>query len=66
MTSQIVRQLETKGLVEREVDPTDTRARKLRPTPEGASRAKRAVAAVEQVDAQFFDGETDALDGRQP
>jgi DNA-binding MarR family transcriptional regulator len=54
MTSQVIRSLERKGLVEREVDPADTRARRLRVTRRGARLAPRAIAAVERVDAEFF------------
>jgi DNA-binding MarR family transcriptional regulator len=54
MTSQVIRSLERKGLVEREVDRADTRARRIRVTRRGARLAPRAIAAVEQVDAEFF------------
>ncbi|MEU8435943.1 MarR family transcriptional regulator [Streptomyces sp. NPDC029216] len=54
MTSQVLRALEQKGLVEREVDPADTRAKRLRVTAAGAELAPRAVAAVEEADARFF------------
>ncbi|MCX4961199.1 MarR family winged helix-turn-helix transcriptional regulator [Streptomyces virginiae] len=54
MTSQVLRTLENKGLVEREVDPADTRAKRLRVTDAGAELAPRAIAAVEQADAAFF------------
>ncbi|MFF4388181.1 MULTISPECIES: MarR family winged helix-turn-helix transcriptional regulator [unclassified Streptomyces] len=54
MTSQVLRALERKGLVEREVDPADTRAKRLRVTDAGVELAPRAIAAVEQADAQFF------------
>lgn len=54
MTSQVLRALETKGLIEREVDPADTRAKRLRVTATGADLAPRAIAAVEAVDAEFF------------
>ncbi len=54
MTSQVLRTMERKGLVERETDPTDTRAKKLRVTARGADLAPAAIAAVEQVDALFF------------
>ncbi|KOX11567.1 MarR family winged helix-turn-helix transcriptional regulator [Streptomyces sp. NRRL B-3648] len=54
MTSQVLRILERKGLIEREVDPADTRAKRLRVTDTGADLAPRAIAAVEHVDAQFF------------
>jgi DNA-binding MarR family transcriptional regulator len=56
MTSQVVRSLHRKGLIEREVDQTDTRARRLRATRRGARLAPRAIAAVERVDAAFFQG----------
>jgi DNA-binding MarR family transcriptional regulator len=68
MTSQVLRALESKGLIEREVDPTDTRAKRLRVTDSGTELAPRAIAAVEQVDARFFQpvavGEAVALLGR--
>jgi DNA-binding MarR family transcriptional regulator len=54
MTSQVVRSLERKGLLEREVDASDTRARRLRPTRRGARLAPRAIAIVREVDAAFF------------
>ncbi|MGI5341409.1 MarR family winged helix-turn-helix transcriptional regulator [Streptomyces sp. CA-181903] len=54
MTSQVLRALEAKGLVTREVDPADTRAKRLRVTSAGADLAPRAIAAVEDVDARFF------------
>jgi len=54
MTSQVLRTLEANGLIERETDPADSRARLLRITPKGGGLAPRAVAAVEQVDADFF------------
>ncbi|HEY2095951.1 MAG TPA: MarR family transcriptional regulator [Pseudonocardia sp.] len=68
MTSQVLRALESKGLIEREVDPADTRAKRLRVTDSGTALAPRALAAVEQVDARFFQpvavGEAVALLGR--
>src|SRR5262245_54467756 len=54
MTSQVLQKLEDKGLIEREVDPSDTRAKLLRVTPRGAELAERAVAIVESADAAFF------------
>jgi DNA-binding MarR family transcriptional regulator len=54
MTSQVLRALEAKGLIERSVDPADTRSRRLRVTGDGAALAPRAVAEVERVDAAFF------------
>jgi DNA-binding MarR family transcriptional regulator len=61
MTSQVLRRLEDKRLLRREVDPLDTRARRLRPTRRGTQLALRAIAAVEQVDADFFGAEAAAL-----
>jgi DNA-binding MarR family transcriptional regulator len=54
MTSQVVRSLERKRLIEREVDTTDTRARRLHVTKRGTQLALRAIAIVEQVDSEFF------------
>jgi DNA-binding MarR family transcriptional regulator len=58
MASEVVRKLEAKGLLTREVDASDTRARRLRPTATGARLAREAIEAVEQVDADFFERET--------
>jgi DNA-binding MarR family transcriptional regulator len=55
MTSQVIRTLEAKGLITRAVDPSDSRARRLRVTAAGADLAPRAMAAVEAADAAFFD-----------
>ncbi len=55
MASQVLRTLESKGLIEREVDPADTRAKRLRVTQAGAELAPRAIAAVEEADARFFE-----------
>ncbi|GAA3304318.1 winged helix-turn-helix transcriptional regulator [Dactylosporangium vinaceum] len=54
MTSQVLRKLEAKSLIRREVDQADTRARRLRVTERGAALAQAAVAAVEAADAAFF------------
>jgi DNA-binding MarR family transcriptional regulator len=54
MTSQVVRKLEAKGLLKRETDPQDSRARHLRITPKGTELALRAIAEVERVDSVFF------------
>jgi DNA-binding MarR family transcriptional regulator len=54
MTSQVLGSLERKGLIEREVDPGDSRAKILRVTRRGAALAPRAVAEVEKVDEEFF------------
>jgi DNA-binding MarR family transcriptional regulator len=54
MTSQVLRKLEAKGLILREVDPADTRARRLRATPRGAALAEQAIAVVQRVNDAFF------------
>ncbi|MFK4640138.1 MarR family winged helix-turn-helix transcriptional regulator [Paenarthrobacter histidinolovorans] len=54
MASQVLRTLEQKGLIEREVDPADTRSKRLRVTAAGSELAPLAIAAVEFADAQFF------------
>jgi len=57
MTSQVLRRLEAKGLLDRQVDPGDSRARRLHLTAKGQRLARRAVAAVEEADARFFGAE---------
>ena len=54
MTSQVLRALEARGLVERHPHPQDRRARALAVTAEGRALANRAVVAVESCDAGFF------------
>lgn len=54
MTSQVLRALEQRGLVERAADPTDKRARAITVTAAGAELANRANAVVEACDAAFF------------
>jgi len=53
-TSQVLRALEAKGLVERRPHPSDARARALAVTREGLALANRTVAVVEAVDRDFF------------
>ena len=54
MTSQVTRKLETRGLLERAFDPTDSRARRLRLTAAGRALVARALADVEAADHEFF------------
>jgi DNA-binding MarR family transcriptional regulator len=54
MTSQVVRKLEAKGLIERETDRDDTRAKRLRITEAGIALALTAIERVENADAAFF------------
>jgi DNA-binding MarR family transcriptional regulator len=59
MTSEVLRRLEAKGLVEREHDPVDRRARRIVVTSKGIRLAEEAVAAVEGVDREIL-GDLDA------
>jgi len=59
MTSEVLRRLEAKGLVRREHDAADRRARRIVVTAEGIRAAEEAVAAVESVDREVL-GELDA------
>jgi DNA-binding MarR family transcriptional regulator len=54
MTSQVLRTLESKGMVERRVHPSDARARDLVVTEAGARVTNQAIPVVEQVDREFF------------
>jgi DNA-binding MarR family transcriptional regulator len=54
MTSSVLAALERKGLIRRETDARDTRAKRVTVTERGAALAPRAIAAVEQADAEFF------------
>jgi DNA-binding MarR family transcriptional regulator len=54
MTSQVVRKLQARGLLERARDPEDTRARRLRVTAAGRRLAARALADVEAADERYF------------
>jgi DNA-binding MarR family transcriptional regulator len=56
MTSQAVRSLERKGLVERTTDESDSRALRVHVTTRGARLAPRAIDVVESVDTAFFRG----------
>ena len=53
-TSQVLRTLEGKRLLERRPHPTDSRARALRLTGGGLDLTARAVPVVEATDAAFF------------
>jgi DNA-binding MarR family transcriptional regulator len=64
MTSEVLRTLQRKGLVERRPHPEDTRAKSLKPTPKGTEFVRRAVKLVEQTDQEFFaplNGDVEAL-----
>ena len=61
MTSQVLRTLEARGLVTRAGSPADSRARRLGVTRPGVALARRAVAAVEAADGEFFAAAGDRL-----
>jgi DNA-binding MarR family transcriptional regulator len=54
MTSQVLRALEGRGLVTREVDPDDSRALRLAVTEPGSRLALEAIRVVEAAHAEFF------------
>jgi DNA-binding MarR family transcriptional regulator len=54
MTSQVLRALEGRDLIERLPHPSDGRARALTATSGGRALANQAVVAVEACDAAFF------------
>jgi len=54
MTSQVVRKLEGRGLLTREPDPSDSRARRLRIAAAGAALLAGALADVEAADQGYF------------
>ena len=54
MTSQVLRALAGRDLVERVPDPDDARANLVRITAAGRDLANRALPLVEDVDRQFF------------
>jgi DNA-binding MarR family transcriptional regulator len=54
MTSEVMGQLEDRGLVIQQTNPDDRRAKAITVTAEGRSLAERAVRVVEAADAGFF------------
>ncbi|AXF86134.1 putative HTH-type transcriptional regulator [Ephemeroptericola cinctiostellae] len=54
MTSQVLRALQARGLLERREHPTDTRAKVVGLTEAGIAKAMAVIPVVEQIDAQFF------------
>jgi DNA-binding MarR family transcriptional regulator len=59
MVSQVIGRLVARGLVKRDTDPADTRAKLLRITDAGAALARDARRAVEAADEEFFAAVTD-------
>ncbi|MBJ7290068.1 MAG: MarR family transcriptional regulator [Williamsia sp.] len=54
MASQVIRTLESKGLVTRRPHPADKRAQAISITAAGVDAANDAVVRVERADAEFF------------
>lgn len=54
MTSQVLRTLESRGLVTRSADPVDARVKRLTVTGAGRRLAERAITVVEAADSAFF------------
>ena len=54
MISQVLRTLESRGMVTRDAHPTDTRARTLKLTKSGKNMAITAIPIVEAIDKNFF------------
>lgn len=54
MTSQVLRRLEDKRLVERLEDVTDTRAKRVRLTDSGQTLLTQTMPAVDSADSAFF------------
>lgn len=54
MTSQVLKTLESKGLLTREPSPTDARAKTIKPTKTGTRLTRQAITAVQAVDEAFF------------
>ncbi|MBI3229979.1 MAG: MarR family transcriptional regulator [Burkholderiales bacterium] len=54
MTSQVLRSLEKRGLIERHPHPRDTRAKHLLLTADGRVKTAEALPKVEMVDMEYF------------
>lgn len=54
MTSQVIRKLQARGLVQRQADRTDARAWRLRLTAAGGELLAVALPAVEAADQEYF------------
>jgi DNA-binding MarR family transcriptional regulator len=63
MTSQVLRKLEARRLLERVPDQRDARARRLALTAAGRKLVARALADVERADAEYF---APLADGHEP
>lgn len=61
MTSNVLRSLEKKGFVTREVHPTDTRAKCLMLTEVGNEVLLKTIKIVHQIDGDFFSALNDNI-----
>jgi DNA-binding MarR family transcriptional regulator len=55
MTSEVLRVLESRGLVARTAHPTDGRAKEITVTEEGSALAKRATQVASAIEERFFE-----------
>jgi DNA-binding MarR family transcriptional regulator len=60
-TSEVLRTLESKGLVERRPHPADARARAVAVTRAGRALARKAIPAVEAADDAYFRDHADQV-----
>ena len=61
MVSKVLRTLEEKGFISRQEHPTDTRAKIIKLTNEGATVLQKALTTVENADIEFFSALEDKL-----
>ncbi|SMD32002.1 transcriptional regulator, MarR family [Reichenbachiella faecimaris] len=61
MVSKVLRTLEEKKFISRQEHPTDTRAKVIKLTNEGANVLQKALTAVENTDMDFFSALGDKL-----
>jgi len=54
MTSQVIRNLQSRGFIRRIPHPRDKRKMQLSATPEGIALAQKSIQIVESVDANIF------------
>jgi DNA-binding MarR family transcriptional regulator len=62
MTSQVLRKLESRGLVKRKAHETDSRAKKIVITKKGIDAVEEGIRVVEDVDSEFFEPISKDLD----
>jgi DNA-binding MarR family transcriptional regulator len=62
MTSQVLRKLESRGLVKRKAHETDSRAKKIVITKKGIDAVEDGIRVVEDVDTDFFEPISKDLD----